>query len=485
MVRSASSVLFLLGFSFVLFGCGGASSNSTPVPAPPVVNTANEWTWESGTSDPPAGIGQSGVYGTIGVAAATNVPGARGSGAGWADASGNLWLYGGYGLDSRAIAPGALGDVWKYDIASSQWIWMAGADSINAPASYGMLGVASATNVPGARSNFEHWVDKSGNLWVFGGAGIVEGGGEGGLGDLWEFVPGTTKWTWVAGSGGPFPASQYGTLGVAAPGNIPGFREGGITWTDAAGKLWLFGGYGETAPGGPDTEDVLNDLWVFDPATTLWTWRGGTGNGNVAGVYGTLGTASSANLPGGRSGAQGWTDASGNTWLFGGFGYDAQGNRSGLNDLWELNPISLEWTWVSGSNTVDAAGNYGTQGTASATSVPGARSEAVTWTDNTGKLWLMGGQRYDASGAVGDLGDLWSFDPATKLWTWAGGSTSVNGAGVYGTLGTPSAANGPAARTDAVSMTDSTGNLWLFGGYAANSAGPDNIALNDLWKYQP
>ena len=30
-----------------------------------------------------------------------------------------------------------------------------------------------------------------------------------------------------------------------------------------------------------------------------------------------------------------WTDISGNFWLFGGFGYDANGNLGFLNDLWE------------------------------------------------------------------------------------------------------------------------------------------------------
>ena len=44
-----------------------------------------------------------------------------------------------------------------------------------------------------------------------------------------------------------------------------------------------------------------------------------------AGIYGTLGVASSSNFPGGRVGAISWADSSGNLWLFGGNGYDSAG----------------------------------------------------------------------------------------------------------------------------------------------------------------
>jgi hypothetical protein len=56
---------------------------------------------------------------------------------------------------------------------------------------------------------------------------------------------------------------------------------------------------------------------------------------------------------------------------------------------------------------------------------------------------------------------------------------------VYGTLGVQNSANGPGGRYGASSWIDSKGNLWLFGGYGADSAGNDWDALNDLWQYQP
>ena len=49
-------------------------------------------------------IAQPGVYGTQGVAAPTNFPGARWLAVGWTDAVGQLWLFGGTGFDSLGPA---------------------------------------------------------------------------------------------------------------------------------------------------------------------------------------------------------------------------------------------------------------------------------------------------------------------------------------------------------------------------------------------
>jgi len=68
----------------------------------------NEWTWVSGSN-----VGNAkGVYGTQGVPAATNVPGARDSAVTWTDGSGNFWLYGGSG-----------NDLWKFSPTTNMWTW--------------------------------------------------------------------------------------------------------------------------------------------------------------------------------------------------------------------------------------------------------------------------------------------------------------------------------------------------------------------------
>ena len=216
-----------------------------------------------------------------------------------------------------------------------------------------------------------------------------------------------------------------------------------------------------------------------------WTWMSGANTANATGVYGTLGIASASNVPGARFSAVSWADSSGNLWLFGGGSYDSNGAGYLLNDLWEFNTAAKTWTWVSGSSTGNAGGVYGTQGVASASNMPGARNGAVSWTDSSGNFWLFGGIGYDSTGATGDLNDLWEFNPAAKTWTWVSGASTVNVVGVYGTQGVASSTNIPGARNGAVSWVDSSGNLWLFGGY--NNCGSNNACddFNDLWEFNP
>lgn len=134
----------------------------------------------------------------------------------------------------------------------------------------------------------------------------------------------------------------------------------------------------------------------------MWTWVSGSDTGGASGVYGTLGVASSSNVPGGRTSPVGWIDSSGDLWLFGG---------DQFNDLWEFNPSAKTWAWMSGSNAENASGVYGTLGVASTSNAPGGRYLAVSWTDSSGNLWLFGGMGYDSTGTVGYLNDLWRYQP--------------------------------------------------------------------------
>jgi hypothetical protein len=108
--------------------------------------------------------------------------------------------------------------------------------------------------VPGARSGTIAWRDARGNLWLFGGVTTISGNVSI-LNDLWKWDG--TNWTWVSGSSAVGQRGSYGTKGVAAPGNVPGARRDSISWTDASGNLWLFGGEAAGYTG------TLNDLWVF------------------------------------------------------------------------------------------------------------------------------------------------------------------------------------------------------------------------------
>jgi hypothetical protein len=61
------------------------------------------------------------------------------------------------------------------------------------------------------------------------------------------------------------------------PGNIPSGRSGAVSWTDAKGNLWLFGGSSYSRNG---IQSYLNDLWEFNPSTNEWAWMGGASVAN-------------------------------------------------------------------------------------------------------------------------------------------------------------------------------------------------------------
>jgi N-acetylneuraminic acid mutarotase len=368
---------------------------------------------------------------------------------------------------------------------AGEWTWMSGSPPVGGQTGpsgvYGVKGVPAAANVPGARNSAVSWTDSIGNHWLFGGWGVDSNATEGYLNDLWEYNPTTNIWTWMSGSstvvatGAYGTTGVYGTKGVPAATNVPSVRYGAVSWTDSIGNLWLFGGT-DTYSLTEDPEGCLNDLWEYNPTTNMWTWMSGSNTSQRPGTYGAQGIPSTDNVPGGRCRSVSWTDKSGNLWLFGGLGYDSTGTFGLLNDLWEFNPTTNMWTWMSGSNTIGAVGSYGTQGITATTNIPSAREFSVSWTDKSGNLWLFGGTQSDPLYYQGTLSDLWKFNPTTNMWTWVSGSSAVQAAGVYGTQGVASVGNVPGARYWAVSWTDSSGNLWLFSG---------NVVQNDLWEFSP
>ena len=87
--------------------------------------------------------------------------------------------------------------------------------------------------------------------------------------------------------------------------------------------------------------------------------------GGQSGVYGTLGMPAAGNIPGSRHSASSWTDSSGNLWLFGGHGIDANGNFGILNDLWKFQPLATisatatpTFSVAAGTYTIGADGDH-------------------------------------------------------------------------------------------------------------------------------
>jgi N-acetylneuraminic acid mutarotase len=499
--------------SLNLFGCLlGLLSLS----AAAQTTVSNEWTWMGGAA-PSTPFG---VYGTLRTPAFTNHPGSRQAAMNWTDSNGYLWLFGGNGNDAT-LNFGALNDLWEYNPSTGEWSWMAGSNLLPsctgstpcaASSVYGTMGTPSPSNIPGGRGSAVVWTDRNGDFWFFGGFGIDSSGNIGSLNDLWEFNPTTNEWTWVGGGnvlpscsapGGCGLSGVYGVQGTPAPANVPGGRSSGAGWTDSGGDLWLFGGAGIDSAG---NEGNLNDLWEFNPTSKQWTWIDGGStvpsscspytNCGQPGVYGTLGTPSPANVPGGRNGAVSWTDSADNLWLFGGdvnFTYD-YGYHGDMNDLWKFSPTSKEWAWMGGNDSPLQSCNqlttcsplpvYGLWQTPAAGNVPGARENAFAWVDSKGNAWLFGGFGIDSTGSLGDLNDLWEFDPGTNQWAWMSGSTLQGQFGFEGTEGVASFLTSPGGRNEAAGWTDGSGNLWLIGGYGFSPQEGFVPVLGDFWKFQ-
>ncbi|MDB5284047.1 MAG: Ig-like, group 2, partial [Bacteroidota bacterium] len=401
------------------------------------------WVWMNG----PDTLNGKGNYGTRGVAAASNCPPAFYQAAQWKDKQGNLWIYGGQGANPYRLP----GDLWKFDPIVNMWTWVNGSGIGTASATFAALGIPSPANNPGGRQlGYPSWTDTSGDLWLFAGNGLC---------DLWRYNIASNEWTCMAYTYSP---GIFGNLYQLSDSAIPGYRrEENAAWTDANNNLWLFGGQRSTG--------IANDLWRYNVALGQWAWMGGSQSLNDAGSYGTLGVESPANRPPAREGRTRWTDscylylASGAgqglfndvwrfnlnnnywTWIGGDSGnapngqytaycYTANGdmpagrteertaqlngctpllfmwggnNHSGhLNDLWSFDLGSNKWKWISGTDTGTFYGNFGTKGVPLATNMPPGMMGGCFWGDNSGHLWLWGGE-----GQGGSYNAMWEFIP--------------------------------------------------------------------------
>lgn len=125
------------------------------------------WTWLKGSNT----ANQAGTYGTQGVPATANVPGARFSQAHWTDKYGQFWMFGGQGWSATTL--NNLNDLWRYDVCTNNWMWIKGTDTTNRLGIYGTIQIPAGTNMPGSRIYNNYWLDKNQtDLWLIGGEGF-------------------------------------------------------------------------------------------------------------------------------------------------------------------------------------------------------------------------------------------------------------------------------------------------------------------------
>jgi len=417
------------------------------------------WKWTAG----PKARNGIGIFGTKGTGADASNPGARQGAMNWRGQDGSLWMFGGYGYaQSVTNPPRYLNDLWQYDRENGQWIWQSGANVHNQFGNYTDAILANRT--PGSRHSGTTWTDSEGSLWLFGGHGIGTTPGLGRLNDLWRFDTGTLLWTHMKGGNVTGAAGVYGPAND--PANTPGARQGATGWA-TPGFLWLFGG---TTDGGTTHH---NDLWRYSIASGNWTVIKGSATTNLNGTYAG---APAANTPGARRDATGWVAKDNKLWLFGGSGLAATGTTLGdMSDLWSFDPVTGNWTHISGPTTQGDAGTYTAL---NAAGTPAARSAGSGWVTVDGDLWLVGGFK-DSNQSYNDV---WIYDIGTGVWTWKLGSNSLNAPGSHGTLGEASPSNSPGGRFTPSTWVTLNGSLWIFGGGGADGFG-NTGRLSDLWTY--
>ncbi len=490
-----------------------------------------QWTWMSGSAENSIycpilanWCGQIGVYGTLQVPSLATVPGGRYDAAGWSDAEGNFWLFGGIGLDANSIA-GMQNDLWEFQPNTTATAVAATPDFSPGSGNYSAWQTVSITDTtPGA--TIQYMID--GNVPALYTSPLTISASE--TIEAIAFAKGVANSAIATASyTADLPAAAAPAFSVA-PGNYPTSQT--VSLSDATPGATIYYSVGElsTTPASPYTGPIVVSAtetiqaiavapdYLKSPLATAaynigpspsstWTWMGGASRTGMftcpnangcgqAGWYGSLRVAAVSNIPGARFDAANWTDPAGHFWLFGGEGLDATGYLGGLNDLWEFDPSTSEWTWMAGDTTVlcpasdlcGRLGKYGSLGAPGVDNSPGSRYGAAAWKDRNGNLWLLGGVGYDSIGTYGDLNDLWEFSAAAKQWEWVGGSNTIScnyqcGApGVYGRFQTPETGNMPGARADATRWTDANGHFWLFGGLGIDARGLQ-CYLNDLWEF--
>jgi len=500
-------------------------------------HVSGHWTWIAGPKDHV----ENATYGTLGVSAPTNTPGARQLAACAFDSVGDMWLFGG-------LAGGRKSDLWKYDVSAGEWIWIAGPSGQNVTGVYGTINVADANNRIGSRQEMALHVDANNKIWIYGGFGLGTTTTLGNLNDVWEFDG--TDFIWRKGSSSVGGTGTFGTKNVSDAGNSPpAMRQFG--YSSVGNRLYVFGGSGLDSNGDLGN---LHALWemITTSGTPIWTWISGTSLRSAAGTYGTMGTPHSANIPGGRKDMMMTRDENNNLWISGGFGRGASGGGGRLNDFWRYDSVTNEWTWIAGQNSINQASIYGTKGVYDGSNKPGSHLYATlmvndnkpilfggqqhrqdnilymendtTWrwngtqwawikgdngdpskanafgtkgvTDSanvitsafgsrylneSGNLVAFGGVGFDDSGILGSYSSLFKYDRTD--FTWIAGSNAADAVGNWGALGVTASTNTPSGRFHpGFAQGSAAGSYYVFGGrgYDINRGiGP----LNDLWYF--
>lgn len=441
-IKITKSFLFLITLSTITFNCF----------------SQNQWTWMSGylVSDasyvsPHPQPSPLSVRGTPWVLGSTVKPSVREHAAGGIANNNEIYVYGGSSLEFGLSA-----DFWVYDISQQKWAFIS---DMGGTVIRDTVGKESAIVTPGGRNRMASAVDKTGNIWFFGGLYNSKVTFQvSAQSDLMKYNPKTKKWTY------------YGSDDNSA--NKPHGRYRARAWFDNNNNLWLYGGAVEPDPLSTNTFSY-NDLWKYNTTTNVWTFISGNKNSYYCkdcpnGVYpATAGTSGTQYFPRARSDYGYWQDNLGNVWIYG--GYAESHGTDEYGDLWKFNPTTSAWTLVSGNASLNPP--------KTATN-PGSRNAPYCWVGNDNKLYMSGGSRQ----FLYFLRDTWRINPSNGSWEIVKADDLYNEVPVSGGYQIENSTNAPGSSVNTLNHLTTGSHTYLFGGYGMGSNSLTGLT-GAMWRY--
>lgn len=120
-------------------------------------------------------------------------------------------------------------------------------------------------------------------------------------------------------------------------------------------------------------------------------------------------------------------------------------------DFFSFDTLTLEWTLIGDYGD----GFLGELRVGNSSTAPGKRAGAAVWSDSVTKTLYMA----HGSGEIDNLGDTWSYNINTNIWTWISG-TPVGGSSVKGKIGEASIDFQPQNTWIVQCAKDQNGDVW-------------------------
>ncbi len=345
-------------------------------------------------------------YGTKGVFAATNCPGARFNSIAFTDSSGNLYMMAGGGYQ--------INDLWKYDISLQQWAWVSGySNNTGVLGALGPIGLASPNYFPASRLDAMPILANDGMIYIYGGYPTFTTGSDY-RSNLWRYNPNTNAWTLLYNK--TTTGQVVGQVGVESTSNHPGAMSGYTSWF-YDNSLWLFGG---TSVNSTDANAVQKKVWKFNLATQMWVCV--KNPSSARGSFGQQHVSDANNTPPALIRISTTAILNNEAYFIG--GYELGGTTTDMetygthNSLWKYNMATNNWTWLRGHITTNRPAFFGKKGIEHSDNIPEGKWNTLVWSEN-GLIKTFGGRTNQAGNSL----DIWKYNPGSNNFTWIDGKS--------------------------------------------------------------